>query len=309
MRRARQATTRVISMTILAASVLMACTSGGGVTAAPSATTPATAQPTATAAPTPVAAPVSSTSVDPSASAAGAVIAQSFDIGGGRTLFLTCEGTGSPTIFLESGDESDISQWRLVMPSLARETRTCAYERAGNGRSPSAEGCRQLDDLLGDTEALLAAANIKGPFVLVGTSGGGFLMSGFAARHPADVAGLVLVETPKAITIMPPGLKELIACDAPTNIERRDYAAVEHAVWDNRKEIGDFPMTIISNDYGVAAPPNDDAQTNVPDQKGWLVLSPNSKQIVVTTGHNVPEDQPDLVVREILAVLKAAQGG
>ena len=131
-------------------------------------------------------------------------------------------------------------------------------------------------------------------------------MSALAARHPADVAGLVLVETPKAITIMPPGLKEQIACDAPTNIERRDYVAVEHAVWDKRKEIGDFPMTIISNDYGAGAPP-DDSATNVPDQQGWLVLSPNSKQVVVTTGHDVPENQPDLVIREILAVLKTAR--
>jgi pimeloyl-ACP methyl ester carboxylesterase len=234
-------------------------------------------------------------------------IAGFFDVGGGRTLYLTCTGIGTPTIFLESGDESEISQWRLVAPALERETRTCAYERAGVGRSAAATGCRQLDDILGDLEALLKAAGVKGPFVLVGTSGGGFLMSAFAARHPDDVAGLVLVETPKAITILSPELKALIACDAPTNIERRDYVAVEHDVWDNVKRIGDFPMTIISNDYGAAAPPNDDAQTNVPDQRGWLVISPNSKQIVVTSGHDLPENEPDLVVREILAVLEAAR--
>jgi hypothetical protein len=67
-------------------------------------------------------------------------------------------------------------------------------------------------------------------------------------------------------------------------------------------------MTIISNDYGAAAPPNDDTQTNVVDQRGWLVLSPNSKQVVVTSGHNVAENQPGLVIGEILAVLKAARG-
>ncbi len=235
------------------------------------------------------------------------VIARSFDIGDGRRLYLECAGSGSPTILLEAGDESDISQWQLVMPALSRETRTCAYERAGIRRSVKAEGCRELDDLLGDLEALLKVAEIPGPYVLVGASGGGYLMAGLAARHPADVAGLVLVETPKAITILSPELKDLIRCDAPTNIERRDYAKVEHAVWDNRARIGDFPMTIFSNDYGAAALPNDDQQTNVPDQKGWLVLSPNSKQIVVTSGHNVPGDQPGLVIREVLAVLDAAR--
>jgi pimeloyl-ACP methyl ester carboxylesterase len=252
-------------------------------------------------------APSSSPALSAAASADAGIIAGLFDIGGGRTLNLFCKGTGSPTILLEAGDESPLSEWHLVMPALARETRTCAYDRAGVGKSVAATGCRELGDLLGDLEALLTVAKIDGPYLLVGTSGGGFLMAGLAARHPADVRGLVLVETPKAITIMSPQLKADIACDAPNNVERRDYATVEHAAWDPRKKLGDFPMTIISNDYGAAAPPNDDAQTNVPDQRGWLVLSPNSKQVVVTTGHNVPEDQPDLVIREILAVLEVAR--
>ena len=61
-------------------------------------------------------------------------------------------------------------------------------------------------------------------------------------------------------------------------MERRDYYAVEHAGWDAREQIGDFPMTIISNDYGPSSPPGDEA-TNVPDQRGWLVLSPDWKQV------------------------------
>lgn len=94
------------------------------------------------------------------------------------------------------------------------------------------------------------------------------------------MAGLVLVETPKALTIMSPELEAAISCDAPNNVEHRDYYAVEHAVWDHRALIGEFPMTIISNDYGDSAPPCDE-ETNVEDQRGWLVLSPNSRQVVV----------------------------
>ena len=110
-------------------------------------------------------------------------------------------------ILLEAGDESGVEEWTPVFESLADQTRTCAYDRAGIGRSIEATGCRGVDELLGDLEALLAAADLAGPYLLVGASGGGFLMAGFAARHPDDVAGLVLVETPKAITIssLPPG--------------------------------------------------------------------------------------------------------
>ena len=46
---------------------------------------------------------------------------------------------------------------------------------------------------------------------------------------------------------------------------------------------------------------------NVSDQKGWLVLSPRAKQIVVHTGHAVEEDDPQLVIDAILDVAKAAR--
>jgi pimeloyl-ACP methyl ester carboxylesterase len=233
-------------------------------------------------------------------------ISARFDIGDGRELYLRCNGTGSPTILLEAGDESDVSEWSLVMPGLIGETRTCAYDRAGVGQSDPATGCRGLDDLLGDLEALLEVANIDGPYVLVGTSGGGFLMAGFAARHPDDVAGLVLVETPKALSAeLYPEIVPLIACDAPSNVERRDYLGVEHAVWDNRAEIGDFPLAVISYDY--EDPPGPDEETNVEDQRGWFVLSPRHGQTVVTSGHDVPGNEPQLVINEILAVLFAAR--
>ena len=46
---------------------------------------------------------------------------------------------------------------------------------------------------------------------------------------------------------------------------------------------------------------------NVERQKGWLVLSPRAKQIVVRTGHAVEEEDPDLVIDAILDVVKAAR--
>ena len=182
-----------------------------------------------------------SSSVSPVASGSASLeIAGRFDMGDGRKLYLECAGSGSPTILLENGDESDLSQWRSVVPGLMTETRVCRYDRAGIGQSSDATGCRQMNDLLGDLETLLAEAGVAGPYVLVGTSGGGFLMVGYAMRHPDQVAGIVLVETPKALTAeLYPDIVPQIACDAPGNVERRDYVTVEHEAWDNRREIPD----------------------------------------------------------------------
>lgn len=237
-------------------------------------------------------------------------VSDSFDIGDGRDLYLTCTGAGSPTILLEAGDtDTGRDHWRFVMPELIPETRTCTYDRAGLGLSSPAAGCRQLDDLLNDLDALLAAADLEGPYVLVGASGGGFIMAGFAARHPDQVSGMVFVETPKALTAeLYPAIVPEIACDAPGNVEHRDYLAVEHAAWDHRAKLGDFPLVVMTYDWGDLAAPNTDEATNVDDQRGWFALSPdNARQVVVTTGHYIAGNQPGLVVREIRGVLEAAR--
>ena len=229
------------------------------------------------------------------------------DIGGGKELFLECRGEGSPMILLEAGDESGHEDWSRVDRELGEATRTCSYDRLGTGRSSQADGCRGIDDIVGDTESLIAAAELEGPYIFVGASGGGYLAVAMAVRHPDETAGLVLVETPKAIEDIPPDVAPLLPCDAPTNVERRDYVAVEHAVWDDKHEIGEFPVVIFSNDPGPGA--QGDEASNVEDQKGWGVLSPDFEQVVVHSGHDVPVNEPELVVHKILEVLEKARGG
>ena len=230
-------------------------------------------------------------------------IDQVVDIGG-RGLYLRCRGSGSPTVILEGGDEDTSQSYAFAGPAITAVTRTCVYDRANLGRSDPADGPRGLADLVGDLEALLDSAEVEGPYVLVGTSGGGYITAGYAFAHPDEVAGMVFVETPSPFVDPPQEIVELTAWDSPSNIEKRDYLQVEKDAWAGRTEIGDIPVTVISNDYGPEASPGE--QTNVEDQKGWLVLSPSAKQIVVTTGHAVEESDPQLVIDAILDVVAAA---
>ncbi len=183
-----------------------------------------------------------------SASLSPPTVSGKVDIGGGRTIYAECTGVGSPTVLLESGDEADHKQWSRVAPTVAEQARTCSYDRLGTGESDDPVGCREMKDLGGDLEAVLKDLGEEGPFVLVGTSGGGFLMAGFAYEHPTEVAGIVLVETPKAV--IPEKAPAGINCDNPDNVERRDYVTVENDAWNNRHLVGDIPMTVITNDYG-----------------------------------------------------------
>ena len=243
------------------------------------------------------------TSLEPSAARSGP--SGTFAVADGRELFIDCQGQGSPTVILEAGDGSGTEEWSQVHPELAEVTTTCAYDRGGIGQSDPVTGCRQLDDLTADLEQLLEATQVPPPYVLVAGSGGGFIASGFAQEHADDVAGMVFLDVPMAFLDAPPEVVEETACDHPGNVERRDFLQVEADAWNNRSKVGDIPVTIISNDPGPDAPPEE--QGNVAAQQGWLVLSPQAEQVVIQSGHDVAATEPDLVIDEVTEVVQAAR--
>lgn len=115
-------------------------------------------------------------------------------IGPGRALNLYCVGTGSPTVVLEAGIAGGAYDWRSVQHWLAEKTQVCAYDRAGMGRSPAGPLPRDTRTEVAELRALMKAAAIPGPYVLVGHSKGGLNARLYASLHRREVAGLVLVD-------------------------------------------------------------------------------------------------------------------
>ncbi|MGZ8362303.1 MAG: alpha/beta fold hydrolase [Caulobacteraceae bacterium] len=119
------------------------------------------------------------------------------DIGGGRSLRLVREGpeTGTPTVLLEAGAFGFAADWGAVQQQLTEKgLRSCAYDRAGMGYSPPGPEPRDGAAIQADLDALLSAANITGPYVYVGHSMAGLRSRLFAARHPRELLGVVLVD-------------------------------------------------------------------------------------------------------------------
>lgn len=124
------------------------------------------------------------------------------DIGGYR-LHLDCTGAGSPTVLLEADAVSTVLSWSLVQPAVADVTRVCAYDRAGLGWSDAADNARTGDHVVTDLRALLDAADVPPPYVLVGHGAGGLYVRQFANTYPAQVAGMVLVDALHEDVLMP----------------------------------------------------------------------------------------------------------
>jgi pimeloyl-ACP methyl ester carboxylesterase len=164
-----------------------------------------------------------STSTSTSTSKAAVVPAEGdfsgpVDLGDGRTMHLSCSGTGSPTVLLIPGTGNAGDTWRevrsaddptgesfeddgAVFQTTARSSRVCTYDRPGTERADGSPGgssaVRQPTSAQGDADdihALLTAAEVPGPYVVVGHSLGGMIATTYARTYPDDVVGLVLVD-------------------------------------------------------------------------------------------------------------------
>ncbi|PTS77492.1 alpha/beta hydrolase [Sphingomonas sp. HMWF008] len=133
--------------------------------------------------------PVTNPALDAYASAVDSV-----RLADGRTIHLTCMGTGSPTVILTAGLGDWAVSWSLVQPDIAKHTRVCAWDRAGFGLSSPSKAPQTVDATVADLEAALRRGRIAGPYVLVGHSMGAFESLRFADRHRGQVVGMVLVD-------------------------------------------------------------------------------------------------------------------
>src|SRR4051794_35515775 len=111
----------------------------------------------------------------------------------GCRLSARVTGSGSPVVVLLSSAGGAHEQWDSLGPLLA--TTSVSYGRPGLGGSdplPAAQAAPSDHDwATRQLHALLGAAGLAPPYVLVSCSVGAYLADRFATLWPAEVAGLV----------------------------------------------------------------------------------------------------------------------
>jgi pimeloyl-ACP methyl ester carboxylesterase len=283
---------------------------------------------------------------------------------GGRSLYLECRGQGSPTVILESGAGGRSDVWSrdleepagtrtMVLPGVSAFTRVCAYDRPGTltERNPSLDPDgplfypsrshpvpqpRTTQDRVNDLHALLGAAGIPGPYVLVGHSAGGLVVRLYASEYPDEVIGMVLLDSTHEDVWL--RFQEALAPDqwaqfealTVTNQDLLDvYPEAERwytapladdattgQVRQARKDLPLRPMPLVVAAHGI---PFGDPFPGWPSdtmegimfalQQDLAQLVPDARLIVATeSGHNIHQDQPELVIDAIQQVVAAVRG-
>jgi pimeloyl-ACP methyl ester carboxylesterase len=134
-----------------------------------------------------------------------------------RLMHIYVTGEGTPTVVFESGMGASCLSWTQVQPEVAQFCRAVSYDRAGHGWSDPRHEPRTAQQIAQELHALLDAAGVPGPYVLVGHSFGGYVSRPFAHLYRQDVAGVVLVDsihpaewenpTPEQLRVISVGLR------------------------------------------------------------------------------------------------------
>jgi pimeloyl-ACP methyl ester carboxylesterase len=256
---------------------------------------------------------------------------------GGRKLHFARYGAGQPAVVVEAGlgePATESHTWDKVIAAVAKTHQICVYDRAGLGKSDAVtNSSRTSQDLAADLHALLLAAKISPPYILVGHSIGGFTVRVYASKYPSEVAGVVLVDSsipdqwatwltmlpaesaqePEAVKNMRGFLTSQMA-DPKNNPERLDLPA-SGALVRAAGNFGDKPLVVLTHSRTWSIDPklprdlSDRIESQWQEWQNQLcsLSTRSSHQVAIKAGHYIQPEEPQLVVDAILQVSKETQ--
>lgn len=256
---------------------------------------------------------------------------------GSPTVVLVAGGRSSARYWTDDLLNPDAPR-SMVMPGVAETTRVCAYDRPGTyaeidgeivpSRSAPIAQPRTAPEITEELHALLQAAEIPGPYVLAGHSYGGFVARLYAATYPDEVVGLVMVDAYSELLedVMPTERWQALVRlnqdmgsgvvapipgygDAETTLYGADNAVVREAV--GATPLPPMPLAVLAHNRPFAVPEGAQGFTSA-DLEAFLLaaneaqaaLVPSARFFVaVDSGHDVHQDQPELVIEAIRQVV------
>ena len=193
----------------------------------------------------------------------------------GGSIEYEVKGGGGTVVLFDAGALSGMSGWDSIWNDLPAEITAVRFSRLGEGNSGACQGQRSASDYVDEVDQLLSKLHIERPIVYVGHSLGGITARNFATTHAGDVKAMLMVEP--AI----PGFAE----------------------------IGDIPVTLIT---GVKVPEQASSVFLSAEgrrlwgqyQSEWVEPFPQGKAVLTDkSGHFVQDDEPELVVSELIKLL------
>jgi pimeloyl-ACP methyl ester carboxylesterase len=265
------------------------------------------------------------------------------DIGGGRSLYLNCQGEGSPTVFVIPGKGSYAEAWNAAVlpddpirsqpydligdaqiaptpdsaqPLVAKTTRICTYDRPntrpdGTDQSTPVPQPHTVQSDVDDVVSLIGAAQLPTPMVFVAHSYGGLVLDLLAREHPDLVSGLVFSEPTSEFLPVVGRPDQNVAFNADAQSGPQGEEAIlpddAFATIAAAPPLPRVPAIVLSADK-FAAPaglkPDNYTQAQIHQANDMLAAALGTTNVIVPgTGHNQMLYQPGAVADQIVAVV------
>lgn len=236
------------------------------------------------------------------------------EVDGGTIRALCTDGRRDVVLLHGLGSSADT--WRPVLERLDGAVGACAYDRRGSGESGPDPDARGWYELIDELRRIHLALGFDDGYVVAAHALGGMYARLYAADRPRDVAGLVLVDPDHE------DMPERIRTGMPRAAWRTWMRAREERNPDGVTEAGvaarlrrtrlpNIPVTVITaairqDDEGWDARFVDEAARQV--HASILQGLTAGRHIPASrSGHDVQLDEPQLVVEEVLRVVRQSR--
>ena len=246
---------------------------------------------------------------------------------GDHQLYVRCSGHGpGPTVILETGAGANSTSFESVQAQVEKFARVCSYDRAGLGKSDKPTGPQTESGIVDDLHRLLVSIHEPGPYLLVGHSLGGVYVRAFQRHYPLLVKGLVLVDSSheeqlNRFTALSPELGKQFATQGGRSTYDDMYRLYgqlhpgETLTWHV-----DIPMVVIEHKRPTSSAASSASGPNhalPPVDQTWhemqvdLARRSPCAQLweAPQEGHDIPSEQPDLVVKAVSTVWTEIRSG
>ena len=182
-----------------------------------------------------------------------------YDVGG-HSLYLECEGSGSPTIVYLHGIGGNRSNGNFLLKAFSSSRRVCTYDRVNEGDSDHVTDPQTASRAVADLHALLAAAGVRPPYLLVAASFGGLIGITYTSTYPSEVVGMVMLDASlpadaEIDKILPEPDRTEVTKEFAVQGEVFEYSTLAEA-GRALDRMPDIPVTYLGATQFAAVPPN-----------------------------------------------------
>ena len=228
----------------------------------------------------------------------------------GRMIRMLVAGRGPATVVFENGLNGPLEHWGQVQPQVSAFARTVTYDRAGVGLSDGGPPLRDGREIARELHDALVVADVPAPYILAGHSLGGLYVRVFAGMYPDDVSGMVLVDpTHDGDDIGRSALPELAAL-SKTVEQARTSRIPPHMPLILIDAIGPREIPFLTDRLRESrAKQRTDVEADSRTYRNWVAGIPGARVVVTgQSGHNVPQEQPELVIEAIRQIVQQTGG-